>query len=102
MDWPAQSPDLNPIENLWTILKQKVDSSKPSSLDVLWETLNGVWDNIEESTIESLVASMPKRVKQSLQLKEGQHAINLPVSFYENFGAVHGLLVPYIVYLLFI
>ena len=71
MDWPAQSPDLNPIENLWTILKQKVHNSKPSSLDVLWETVNGVWDNIEESIIESLVASMPKRVKAVIAAKGG-------------------------------
>ena len=69
MDWPVQSPDLNPIENLWTILKQKVHNSKPSSLDVLWETLNGVWNNIEESTIESLVASLPKRVKAVIAAK---------------------------------
>lgn len=31
MDWSAQSPDLNPTENLWTIIKQRVMALKPNT-----------------------------------------------------------------------
>ncbi|KAK1792088.1 hypothetical protein P4O66_001866 [Electrophorus voltai] len=31
LSWPAQSPDLNPIENLWNVIKRKMDGHKPSN-----------------------------------------------------------------------
>ena len=35
LDWPAQSPDISPIENLWSILKHRVRHQKPKTLDKL-------------------------------------------------------------------
>ena len=31
LPWPSQSPDLNPIENIWTVLKANVGNHKPTS-----------------------------------------------------------------------
>ena len=39
IDWPAQSPDLNPIENLWSILDQRTKFRKPSNEKALFECL---------------------------------------------------------------
>lgn len=61
LDWPAQSPDLNPIENLWGILKRRVRGQRFSSTKALFEALKTEWESIPMKTINSLITLMPKR-----------------------------------------
>ena len=51
LDWPAQSPDLNPIEHLWEVLFRKVQGRKPSNLDALWQLLREAWVAIPADTM---------------------------------------------------
>ena len=37
LEWPSQSPDLNPIENLWTTLKRRVRARRPTNLNDLYQ-----------------------------------------------------------------
>ena len=68
--WPGSSPDLNPIENLWTTMKQKVAEEQPTSAQSLINAIKRVWTN--ELTVEyceALVSSMPARIKAVLENK---------------------------------
>ena len=66
MDWPSMSPDLNPIEHLWGILKRKVEVRKVSIIRQLCDIVMEEWKSIPVATFEALVNSMPRRVKAVL------------------------------------
>ena len=66
IDWSSLSPDLNPIEHLWGILKRKVSNIR-QLLDVVMEELK----SIPLATCEALVHSMPRRVKALLDNDAG-------------------------------
>ena len=57
MDWPAQSPDLNPIENLWHIVKIRVMAKNPSNIDILWKYIQEEWKEISLEKCSKLVRS---------------------------------------------
>uniref|UniRef100_A0A667WIZ3 Tc1-like transposase DDE domain-containing protein n=1 Tax=Myripristis murdjan TaxID=586833 RepID=A0A667WIZ3_9TELE len=63
MEWPALSPDLNPIENQWDQLSRRVEarSSLPQNLNVLRAALQEEWDAMPQQTISRLVNSMRRR-----------------------------------------
>lgn len=71
--WPGSSPDLNPIENLWTNMKQKVAQLRPTSAASLVDAIKRVWTTeITVQYCESLVSSVPTRIKAVLDSK-GQY-----------------------------
>jgi len=73
LDWPAQSPDLNPIENLWAILKRKLNqySEPPKGIHQLWERIEETWNKIEIETCKKLIESMPNRMASVVKAKGG-------------------------------
>ena len=38
MKWPAQCPDINPIENVWKLLNEKTQEKNPRNIEELWTT----------------------------------------------------------------
>jgi transposase len=60
--WPANSPDLSPIELLWAILKHAVAALRPETVAQLKEVLQEAWDTISQEVIDSLCASFPRRL----------------------------------------
>ncbi len=60
LEWPSQSPDLNPIEHLWRDLKMAVHQRLPSNLTELERICKEEWQRIPKSRCEKPVASFPK------------------------------------------
>jgi len=73
MPWPAQSPDLNPIENLWKILKDRIQQRKPfpKTVQQLKIALKEEWSKLESNSLSNLINSMPKRVRMVIEEKGG-------------------------------
>lgn len=71
LEWPAQSPDLNPIENLWALLKRRLAAydAPPKNFDELWSRIQTEWSLIPHEMIQKLVESMPKRIKSVIKNK---------------------------------
>ena len=70
---PAQSPDMNPIEHVWKILKVLVNKrpTHPKNADELWVALKEEWLNIDITVINSLIDSMPRRVQALYDVQGG-------------------------------
>ena len=68
--WPGQSPDLNPIENLFSVMKTKVSRMKSPNLNQLRQDISRVWcTEISPQMCENLVHSMPRRIRAVLENK---------------------------------
>ena len=65
------SPNLNPIEHLWGILKWKVEERKVSNIHRLLDVVMEEWKRSSVATCEALVNSMSKRVKAVLENNGG-------------------------------
>lgn len=71
LEWVAQSPDLNPIEHLWAILKIKVREQNPTNLSDLKRIITEEWNKINPKHFQNLVESMPKRCQAVIRAKGG-------------------------------
>ncbi len=69
LEWPSQSPDLNPIENLWRELKVRVAQRKPQNITALEEICMEEWAKIPATVCENLVKTYRKRWPLSLPTK---------------------------------
>ncbi|CAH2241266.1 jg3327 [Pararge aegeria aegeria] len=63
MEWPARSPDMNPIEHVWDLLKRKVKSRIPAPANVGELRISVVeeWRRLSQETIDNIILSMPRR-----------------------------------------
>jgi len=63
IDWPAWSPDLNPIEELWNDLKRRVHGRHPQTTEQLERYITEEWAATELDYISRICRSMPRRLQ---------------------------------------
>ena len=90
LDWPANWTDLNPIENLWDIVKSKMWSTRPNNTDELKAAIKATRASITTQQCQRLIASLSRRIDAVnecfeliswLELFSGQHFYIVNVLF---------------------
>ena len=71
LDWPSQSPDLNPIEHIWVHMKTQIRGKIFNNKEELKKDMARVWNNIPKELIVKLINSVPKRVMEVVKSKGG-------------------------------
>uniref|UniRef100_A0A8C7W4M5 Tc1-like transposase DDE domain-containing protein n=1 Tax=Oncorhynchus mykiss TaxID=8022 RepID=A0A8C7W4M5_ONCMY len=73
MDWPARSPDLNPIEHIWDIMSRSIHQHHvaPQTVQDLADALVQVWEEIPQESIHHLIRSMPRRCREVIHAHGG-------------------------------
>ncbi len=69
LNWPANSPDLNPIKNLLGIVKRKMRYARPNNAEELKATIRATWALITPEQRHRLIDSMPRRIAAVIQAK---------------------------------
>ncbi|GFS54536.1 transposable element Tcb1 transposase [Trichonephila clavipes] len=72
--WPARSPDLNPIENVWDALGRQVAGRNypPTNKNTLIRALTEEWDKLPQQLLDNVLLSMVRRVECCITL-HGEH-----------------------------
>jgi DDE superfamily endonuclease len=73
LDWPAQSPDMNPIEHLWDEVDRRLRklSSYATSQSDLGDKIQDIWHGIEVEVCVKLIKTMPERINDVIKAKGG-------------------------------
>ncbi|KAL0895252.1 hypothetical protein ABMA27_011406 [Loxostege sticticalis] len=73
LQWPDRSPDLNPIEHVWDMLKRRIKSSPnpPQTINELRNAATTAWENISQIDVRNIIQSMPDRMQAVIRARGG-------------------------------
>lgn len=70
--WPSRSPDMNPIEHVWSALKRRISTDNPpQNLAQLQQQLQDAWTQLPQDFIQRLILGMPRRINSLLLARGG-------------------------------
>ena len=69
IDWPSNSPNANPVENLWSIIKRRVEKREGTNLEELNKFLHEEWVNIDVVVLNHSINSMKSRCLELIKSK---------------------------------
>ena len=69
LEWPSQSPDLNPIEHLWEELQRMCGGLKAKNKEEKFAQLSQQWSEIPQHVITNLIESIPRRYQAVIDSK---------------------------------
>ena len=67
IEWPSNSPDLNPIENVWFIMKNNAEKRMPKDVDELKRFMSEEWEKIPQETVQNIILFMKRRTNFTTQ-----------------------------------
>jgi transposase len=68
-NWPANSPDFNPIEDVWSFLQSAIKYKKIQSIPALQRQLTDAWNNLDMKIVRRSIESLPRRLAQCIERK---------------------------------
>ena len=71
MNWPSQSSDLNPIEQIWELIDRKLDKSHVKTKETLWLEVKRCWESITVEVLKKYIETMPERCRAIIKVKGG-------------------------------
>ncbi|MBW0581058.1 hypothetical protein O181_120773 [Austropuccinia psidii MF-1] len=72
LDWPAHSPDFNPIKNVWKMMKSQISKLyQPQMVDKLRHAINAAWTDFHINLLNNLLYSMPRRMAMVIEMNGG-------------------------------
>lgn len=75
LPWPAKSPDLNPIENVWAYMVKRIYHTRnirPANTEELWQEIQNAWEAVRQNyDMRSLIGSMRKRLQHTIAAHGG-------------------------------
>ena len=72
LPFPPQSPDLNPIENLWAYISSKLIEKSPKTINDLKNEILNIWNSLDNNKLRKLANSLPNRLRQVIE-SNGKH-----------------------------
>ena len=83
LNWPAQSPDMNIVEQVWAYMEKEKVKRAPVNLQQLWEVLQDIWGNIPVDFIQEHYDSVPRRLNEVYKPKGLHKGLNIESVIYQ-------------------
>ena len=66
MEWPPNSPDLNPIENIWSVIKKKLWERREEvkNEEDIWRIKKEIWYKLNPDLFKKIYMSLPKQCEK--------------------------------------